>query len=99
MVKLTASLITLVGLLVPLSGYAQTPHHTMTAGRPSAVLNHSRCTKVWNEAVPSGDTLAHADAGPYIVNWHQANPDNDNSMNKKEFFRACSLGLVKYKWH
>jgi hypothetical protein len=71
----------------------------MTAGRPSAILNHARCTKVWNKAVPKGDTLAHADAGPYIVNWHQANPDNDTSIDKKEFFRACSLGLVKYKWH
>ena len=73
----------------PASGYAAT-HHTMTSGRPSAILNHARCTKVWNEAVPSGDTLARADAGPYIVNWHQADPDSDNSINKKEFFRAYS---------
>jgi hypothetical protein len=98
MVKWTALLATSAWLLIPVCGYAQT-HHTMTSGRPSAILNHTRCTKVWNEAVPKGDTLARADAGPYIVNWHQADPDNDSTIDKKEFFRACSLGLVKYKWH
>jgi hypothetical protein len=96
--RTTTTLITSAFLLIPVYGYAQT-HHTMTSGRPSAILNHARCTKVWNKAVPSGDTLARADAGPYIVNWHQADPDNDSTIDKKEFFRACSLGLVKYKWH
>ena len=98
MVKLTRALITSAWLLIPVCSYAQM-HHTMTSGRPSAVLSHAKCESVWKEAVPTGDTLARADAGPYIVNWHQADPDNDNTIDKKEFFHACRLGLVKYKRH
>ncbi|MEW6438350.1 MAG: hypothetical protein AB1508_14415 [Pseudomonadota bacterium] len=89
-----ATLVASALLLVP--GYAYAVHHTMTSGRPSAVLNTTKCSEVWKHAVPTGDTLAKADAGPYIVNWHMANPDNDASIDKKEFFSACRKGLVKY---
>jgi hypothetical protein len=89
-----ATLLASALLLVP--GYAHAITHTMTSGRPSAVLSHAKCSEVWKHAVPTGDTLAKADAGPYIVNWHMANPDNDASIDKKEFFSACRKGLVKY---
>lgn len=90
-----ATLIASALLFVPGYAYAVT-HHTMTSGRPSAVLSHAKCSEVWKHAVPTGDTLAKADAGPYIVNWHMADPDNDGTINQKEFFSACRKGLVKY---
>lgn len=73
--------------------------NTMTSGRPSAVLNHAKCQEVWSKAVPTGDTLAQADAAPYIVNFHQADPDGDGTIDKKEFAAACKKGLVKYTNH
>lgn len=92
-----ATLIASALLIIP--GYAYAVTHTMTSGRPSAVLSHAKCAEVWKAAVPNGGTLAKADAGPYIVNWHQANRDNDGSIDEKEFFAACKKGLVKYTKH
>ena len=47
--------------------------------------------------MPKGDTLAQADAAPYIVNFAQVDTDNDGTIDKKEF--ACGKGLVKYTSH
>ena len=57
----------------------------MTAGRPSAVLTPDQRNAVWSKAVPSGDTLAQANAAPYIVNFAQVDTDNDGTIDKKEF--------------
>jgi hypothetical protein len=67
----------------------------MSAGRPSAVLTPDQCNAIWSKAVPSGNTLAKADAAPYIVNFAQADPDNDGTIDKKEFDAACAKGMVK----
>lgn len=74
--------------------------NTMTSGRPSAVLNDAQCQEVWSKAVPSGDFLLEKDAGPYIVNFHQAEgKDRDGKLSKAEFQAACKKGLVKYTNH
>jgi hypothetical protein len=78
------------------AGYASAQQNTMTAGRPSAVLTPDQCNEVWSKAVPKGDTLAQADAAPYIVNFAQVDTDNDGTIDKKEFEAACGKGLVKY---
>ena len=58
-----------------------------------------QCNDVWSKAVPKGDTLAQADAGPYIVNFAQVDTDNDGTIDKKEFEAASGKGLVKYTSH
>ena len=78
------------------SGYASA-QNTMTSGRPSAVLNDKRCQRVWDEAVPKGDSLAKADASRFIVNFQQADTDHDGTISKDEFWAACKKGLVKYR--
>jgi len=59
-------------------------------------LNDAKCQEVWNKAVPNGDKLAQADAAPYIVNFHQADSDNDGTIDKKEFWADCANGQLKY---
>jgi len=94
-----SKLATLTGLaLLFTAGYAAA-QNTMTSGRPSAVLNDARCHEMWSKAVPKGDTLAQADAAPYIVNFHQADTNKDGSISKTEFWAACRKGLVKYTNH
>ena len=89
-------LVTLTGLALVLAvSYAAAQQNTMTAGRPSAVLTPDQCNAIWSKAVPSGDTLAQANAAPYIVNFAQVDTDNDGTIDKKEFDAACGKGLVK----
>ena len=92
MIKLAA--LTSLALLLT-AGYAAAQQNTMTAGRPSAVLTPDQCNAIWSKAVPTGDTLAQADAAPYIVNFAQVDTDNTGTINKKEFDAACGKGLVK----
>ena len=92
--------LTTIVLLVG-AGYALaqgTPNspNTMSSGRPSAVLTDAQCQEVWKKAVPSGDTLAQADAAPYIVNFTQVDTDADGVISIAEFQAACGKGLVKY---
>ena len=89
-------LATLVGLALLLTvGYATAQQNTMSAGRPSAVLTPDQCNGIWSKAVPTGDTLAQANAAPYIVNFTQVDTNNDGSIDKKEFDAACAKGMVK----
>ena len=93
--------LTTIVLLVG-AGYALaqgTPNSTMSSGRPSAVLTDAQCQEVWTKAVPSGDTLAQADAAPYIVNFTQVDTDGSGVISIAEFQAACGKGLVKYANH
>ena len=64
--------------------------NSMTSGRPSAVLTPDQCAQVWAKAVPSGDFLTEAIAAPYIVNFKQADgQDQDGKISKSEFEAAC----------
>jgi hypothetical protein len=89
-------LATLTGLVLILAvSYATAQQNTMSAGRPSAVLTPDQCNAIWSKAVPSGDTLAQANAAPYIVNFAQVDTNNDGNIDKKEFDAACGKGMVK----
>ena len=79
--------------------FAQGTPNTMTSGRPAAVLNDTQCQEVWKMAVPNGDKLAQADAGPFIVNFTQVDTDGDGVISITEFQAACGKGLVKYTSH
>jgi hypothetical protein len=76
--------------------YAFAGASQMESGRPSAVLNETQCQEVWKKAVPSGDTLAQADATPFIVNFTQIDADGNGTISITEFQAACGKGLVKY---
>jgi hypothetical protein len=78
------------------AGYALAGASTMESGRPSAVLTPEQCQQVWGKAVPQGDSLAPADAAPFIVNFQQADADKDNKLSKKEFETGCTKGFVKF---
>jgi len=88
------AILTSMALLLT-AGYAAAQQNTMTAGRPSAVLTPDQCNAIWSKAVPSGDTLAQANAAPYIVNFAQVDTNNDGTIDKNEFVAACGKGLVK----
>jgi phage gp29-like protein len=89
-------LATLAGLALLLTvGYATAQQNTMSAGRPSAVLTPDQCNAIWSKAATSGDTLAQANAAPYIVNFAQVDTNNDGNIDKKEFDAACGKGMVK----
>ncbi|HML90777.1 hypothetical protein [Methyloceanibacter sp.] len=92
LVMLTSALL-LVGTGTAL---AQTSANTMSAGRPSAILNDEQCQDVWSRAVTEGETLDEAGAGPFIVNFAQVDTDADGSISNDEFKAACGKGLVKF---
>ena len=88
------AILTSMALLLT-AGYAAAQQNTMTAGRPSAVLTPDQCNAIWSKAVPSDDTLAQANAAPYIVNFAQVDTNNDGTIDKNEFVAACGKGFVK----
>ena len=89
-------LATFTGLALILAvSYATAQQNTMSAGQPSAVLTPDQGNAIWSKAVPSGDTLAQANAARYIVNFAQVDTDNDGTIDKKEFDAACGKGMVK----
>jgi hypothetical protein len=69
---------------------------TMESGRPQAVLTPEQCSQVWSKAVPEGETLATANAAPFVANFQQADTDKDNKLSKSEFEAACGKGLIKF---
>jgi len=77
------------------TGYALAGAGQMSSGRPSAVLTPEQCTAVWKKAVPSGDTLAKANAVPFVANWAQADANQDGMLSKDEFEAGCGKGLIK----
>jgi len=95
-----SAILTSVALLLS-AGYAfaQGTPNTMSSGRQAAVLNDTQCQEVWKMAVPNGDKLAQADAGPFIVNFTQVDTDGDGVISITEFQAACGKGLVKYTSH
>jgi hypothetical protein len=86
----------LTGLTLLLAtSYAIAGAGQMSSGRPSAVLNSEQCAQVWSKAVPSGDSLAQADAAPFVANWAQADANQDGMLSKDEFETGCGKGLIK----
>jgi hypothetical protein len=67
----------------------------MNSGRPSAILTPERCGELWKRAVPEGNSLAQANAGPFIVNWAQVDADGNGNISITEFEAACFKGMVK----
>jgi hypothetical protein len=77
------------------TGYALAGAGKMSSGRPSAVLTPEQCAQVWSKAVPSGDSLAQANAAPFVANFAQADANQDGMLSKEEFEAGCGKGLIK----
>src|SRR5262245_44856787 len=61
-----------------------------------ACADEHECQQVWSQAVPSGDALPQANAAPFIVNFKQADGNQDGAISQAEFDAACAKGLVKF---
>ncbi len=88
---LAAGAMALLGADYAMAGGGQ----TMESGRPSAVLTPERCTEIWAVAVPEGEVLVEAKAGPHVVNFAQIDTDANGSISKAEFDAACAKGMIK----
>lgn len=59
-------------------------------------LSQAECDSLWNQANPSNAaTISQSQAQAYVTDFKAANPDNDGSLDKAEFTKACGKGLVK----
>ena len=77
------------------AGYALAGASQMESGRPQAVLTAEQCQQVWDKAVPEGDSLASANAQPFVANFQQADANKDGELSKSEFEAGCGKGLIK----
>jgi hypothetical protein len=66
-----------------------------SSGRPSAVLDDTKCQSVWKIASPDGDTLSGDKAVPYIVNFQMVDTDKDGKISAAEFKTGCGKGWVQ----
>lgn len=59
-------------------------------------LSQAECESLWGQANPSNAaTISQSQAQPYVTDFKAANPDGDGTLDKNEFSKACSMGLVK----
>lgn len=65
------------------------------SGRPSAVLDDSKCQSAWKMASPNGDTLSQDKAVPYVVNFQMVDSDKDGKISAGEFKAGCGKGWIQ----
>ena len=55
----------------------------------------AECDAAWAKANPTNEeTITEAQAQQYVADVKAANPDNDGTLDKAEFTKACDSGLV-----
>jgi len=54
-----------------------------------------KCNSAWSMASPGGDTIAKDAATPLVLDFTMVDSDKDGTIDKDEFNKACSAGLVK----
>ncbi len=58
-------------------------------------LSQAECDALWMQANPSNaSTINESQAKGYVTDFKAANPDNDGTIDKSEFTKACNSGLV-----
>lgn len=58
-------------------------------------LSQAECDALWMQANPSNAaTIDETQAKGYVTDFKAANPDNDGTIDKAEFTKACNKGLV-----
>lgn len=71
------------------------PESSPPSGRPSAVLDDSKCDSIWNLTERDGDALAADKAAPYVTNFHMVDTDGDGKISADEFKEGCKNGWVE----
>ena len=54
-----------------------------------------KCDAAWHMASPHGDTIANGAAVPVVLDFTMVDSNKDGAIDKDEFSKACSSGLVK----
>ncbi len=58
-------------------------------------LSQAECDALWMQANPTNAaTISETQAMGYVTDFKTANPDNDGTLDKTEFAKACKMGLV-----
>jgi hypothetical protein len=65
------------------------------SGRPTAILDDSKCASVWSMTQREGDALSEGQAAPFIVNFKMVDVDNNGKVTEAEFKDGCKKGLVQ----
>ena len=80
------------GAPVPEGSQAPTP-----SGRPSAVLDDTKCQAIWNMTERQGDILSKDKATPFIVNFEMVDTNKDGKISQDEFKEGCKNGWVQWE--
>jgi len=54
-----------------------------------------KCDAAWSMASPDGDTIAKGAAVPVVLDFTMVDSNADGAIDKDEFNKACSAGMVK----
>lgn len=82
-----------IAILAATTAYAGDP--AAKAAGSGQKLTQAECDSLWMQANPSGGaTISEAQAKGFVTDFKAANPDNDGTIDKAEFAKACGNGLV-----
>lgn len=71
------------------------PMKSGDAATTTGTNGQADCEAAWTKANPSNAaTITEAQAQQYVADVRAANPDNDGTLDKTEFTKACESGLV-----
>ena len=72
------------------------PMKSGDAATTTGTTGGADCEAAWTKANPSNAaTITEAQAQQYVADVKAANPDNDGTLDKAEFTKACDSGLVQ----
>jgi len=66
-----------------------------TAQAADVAVPAEKCDSAWSMASPGGDTIAKGAATPLVLDFTMVDSNKDGAIDKDEFNKACSAGLVK----
>lgn len=59
-------------------------------------MSQAECDSLWMQANPSNSaTISQKQSQPFVTDFKRADSDNDGTLSKTEFSKACSSGLVR----
>lgn len=75
--------------------FAQTEKMQQQAMKGQKV-SEAQCEGLWNQANPEGaSSISFDKARNFITDVKAVNPDNDQTIERDEFLKACDRGLIK----
>ena len=71
------------------------PESSPPSGRPSAVLDDTKCQAIWSLTERQGDELYADKAAPFVTNFHMVDTDGDGKVSADEFKTGCKGGWIE----